>query len=73
MDDQGAWTWTDESTWAYTNWAPNEPNNGGGVVQEKYLLISGSSGKWNDYHDGSIYHLPVEGFICQYTPGNFVN
>ena len=67
LDDQGDWQWTDGSTWAYTKWSPNEPNNAGG--SEKYLGLNlESSRTWNDFNDGGFY-----GSICQYTPGNFVN
>lgn len=55
--DAGKWIWM--STFApvkYFKWAPNEPNNKGGVVC--LLMYPNLGGKWNDHS-------------CQ-TPLNFV-
>ena len=55
----GTWLWNDGTPWNYTNWAPNEPNNGSG--SEHRLELWWDQPSWND-DDGSEYH----GYICQY-------
>jgi hypothetical protein len=48
---EGTWQWVTGESWAYTNWYPGEPNNGGGlVVNENYLAFHLQNGvsKWND-------------------------
>jgi hypothetical protein len=64
---QGAWKWADGSVWAYTSWAPNQPDNYNGVEGCCQLITPEQSAplawKWNDMPCGST--LP---FVCA-VPG----
>ena len=45
----GGWSWDDGSTWSYTNWGPNEPNNlndGEDCIITNWFDNLG--GQWND-------------------------
>jgi hypothetical protein len=39
------WEWSDGMAWGYCNWAPGEPNNGGGT-QDRVQMYGG--GDWDD-------------------------
>ena len=48
LNGEGSWTWTDGSSWDYTDWYPGQPDNLGGsenCLEE--LLYAGVKG-WND-------------------------
>ncbi|CAH0373266.1 unnamed protein product [Pelagomonas calceolata] len=71
VDQEGTWTWSDGSAWAYENWDTGQPNNVNGP--EDYLNMWGAApgssnrehGKWND--------LRPEGphtFVCRETPAS---
>ena len=75
----GDWAWLSGEPWGYTNWAPNEPNNGGGL--EDYLGLfhlepGGTSlhmgDTWNDYlnepllDNGSPY--PMVSYVVEIVP-----
>jgi hypothetical protein len=48
---EGEWQWVDGHPMKYSNWMPNEPNNGGGV--EHHLLYwTTNAGKWGDFLAG---------------------
>ncbi|MCW5764932.1 MAG: hypothetical protein KIT68_03025 [Phycisphaeraceae bacterium] len=44
--DSNFQTWTNGDPVAYTNWAPGEPNNAGGI--ENYAEMRADTGQWND-------------------------
>ena len=47
---EGVWQWITGEAWTYSNWAPGDPNNWGGV--EHYLLYGGNLGSsWYDIAD----------------------
>ena len=57
----GHWSWGDGSTWSYTNWGPNEPNNlndGEDCIITNWFDRNG--GPWND---ASCNH--VANTLCQ--------
>ena len=64
----GTWTWTDGSTWSFTNWLPGEPSD----PNERWLWMSGRSaderkaGKWND--GSQSWTAGTYGYICQKLP-----
>lgn len=62
--DGVTWTWLTGESFAYTNWAPGEPNNLGGI--EDYLQLYGtagpSPGQWND----AWYYSPTPGYVVEY-------
>jgi len=57
-DPAAGWTWVTDEPWVYTNWAPSEPNNAGGV--EDHLALSGTY--WND--EGTAISA-VRGYIAE--------
>ncbi|XP_072040001.1 uncharacterized protein [Amphiura filiformis] len=53
LQTEDNFAWTDGSDISYTNWAPGEPNNQGGIISGgedcTHLVLAGSSSrKWND-------------------------
>uniref|UniRef100_A0A3P9LIN0 C-type lectin domain-containing protein n=1 Tax=Oryzias latipes TaxID=8090 RepID=A0A3P9LIN0_ORYLA len=52
----GVWFWSDGSNYQYTNWCPNEPNNGRG--QQHCLQMSYTSKSELFITDGRIYINP---------------
>jgi len=54
---EGNWEWVTGEAWAYTNWAPGEPNN---YNNEDYVEFWNNNGTWNDiwfaggHHDGLV-------------------
>jgi hypothetical protein len=66
------WTWVSGEPWAYTNWAPGEPNS----LSEKYLAIwrggarrNRIRGTWNDATDSGLL---IAGYVVEYdvAPGS---
>ena len=52
QDSENQWSWSDGRNWNFTNWATNQPNNGGG--DQKYISTNfREDGKWNDYNGHS--------------------
>ncbi len=48
VDPATGWNWVTNEAWAFTAWAPGEPNDNGGFLDETYLqLLPGGAG-WND-------------------------
>lgn len=48
---EGTWLWADGSTSTYTNWAPGEPSNNGGLpcnADEDAAVFHLATGLWND-------------------------
>ena len=62
MKIHGNWQWTDGSTWGYTNWARNQPDDAHGG-QDRTQFNWGETGKWDDV-SGDHYN-PGRPFICQ--------
>ena len=52
---EGLWVWTSTGkSFTYTNWAQDEPNNGGG--DQNYLTMGyGSDPKWDDERETRAY------------------
>ncbi len=44
---EGTWAWENGEPFAYSNWAPGEPNNAG---DEDYLQLWRATGQWNDIY-----------------------
>jgi len=68
----GNWQWVTGETWSYSNWTPEEPNNGVGGTPEDALLLwkSGSSvppygTTWNDGPSSDAF---PSGYIIEYIP-----
>ena len=53
------WRWIDGSSWGYTNWSSNNPDNYGGV-QNKTSINWDGVGKWDDEGETKAYP-----FICR--------
>ena len=67
----GNWRWVTNESWNYTNWAVNQPDNGGGV--EDWAGFQGATGPggskfWNDWEvsgGGGVY---PKGYFVEYEP-----
>ena len=62
QDPSLGWAWVNDEEWSYTNWLPNEPNNGAGAGQD-YLHYWGASHGWDDMHNGDY----MNGYIIEYN------
>lgn len=56
----GNWRWVTEEPFAYTNWNPGEPSNGG----DEAFVNSYLRGTWND--SAGRYASTVKGFIVEF-------
>ena len=66
-DEEGSWVWTDGSSWDYTSWDENEPNNNH-ATGENCLVGHWGDMEWNDMRCEKSY-----GFLCKapiLIPGN---
>lgn len=62
------WSWRSGEPWSFTNWAPGEPNNVGGI--ENYLVMYSNFGPdklgtWNDVSDSDALN---HGYVIEYAP-----
>lgn len=59
---EGSYTWASGEIVAYQNWAPGEPNNGGGAAEEDCAILLGIAGNqgWDDRPCSAAY-----GFVCE--------
>ena len=64
---EGAFKWTDGSSFTYKNWYSGEPSNKGKSNEcENYGMIYKADGKWNDYSGGSTNDYGAKtGFILE--------
>ena len=65
-NDQG-WSWISGEAWSFTNWAPGEPNNFGGI--ENYLVMYSNFGPdklgtWNDVSDSDAFN---HGYVIEFA------
>ena len=58
MNEEGTWTWVDESPVAFTNWRSGAPAAGDGTEDCAELQLS--NGQWND----SPCESEQQGFVC---------
>jgi len=78
------WQWSRPASvvpevWNYTNWAPDEPNDEAGSVDERYLAMwvryfkNGASqrGKWNDEEDEASAAAAIIGMIFEWEAPDF--
>ena len=70
MKIHGNWQWTDGSTWGYTNWAQNQPDDAHGG-QDRTQFNWGGTGKWDDVSGDYYPYLTGLPFICQKSVGQY--
>ncbi|HHL34429.1 MAG TPA: PEP-CTERM sorting domain-containing protein, partial [Desulfobulbaceae bacterium] len=60
------WHWVTGEEWNYTNWAPGEPNDWKGTVENAlaFAFFEGD-GTWNDAPDSTRY-LGDGGYVVEY-------
>lgn len=62
----GGWRWVTDEPFAYTNWAPNQPDNGWGTGED-YMGFFGwgndKTSKWNDARNVE----PILGYLVEYA------
>jgi hypothetical protein len=60
----GGWRWVTDEPFAYTNWDPRQPDNGGGNEDCMHFWgdPSGKTPKWNDAPDTE----PILGYVVEY-------
>ena len=65
LADEG-WHWVTDEAWTYTNWAPGEPNDWNGTVENAlaFAFFEGD-GTWNDAPDSTRY-LGNGGYVVEY-------
>ena len=49
MEVEDEWTWTDGSSWNFTDWNPAQPDNAHNNENCLNMFSSRRTGKWNDY------------------------
>lgn len=66
-ETEGVWKWVSGEKVTYTNWTPNEPNNGRFFVGGQYLGTENyavmnwqANGRWNDVHN---LYLKARGIV----------
>jgi len=61
----GGYQWVTGEPWAFTSWAPGEPNNSGGTENRIHYFGNPSrSQNWNDITDT----VPIHGFVVEFAP-----
>ena len=64
QEDEGIWTWTDDTLWNFTDWRRGEPsNNRSSKEEEDCLSLDIVNRKWKDHP--CRYFLP---FLCKVKP-----
>merc|ERR1719222_789336 len=50
IEDEGIWKWTDHTSWEFTNWGPQEPNNlnGNEDCLEHFTSLQFNFNLWKD-------------------------
>ena len=61
-DHDGAWEWTDGSTFEFSNWMSGQPDGGSGSYYTVMDCSYSTSCQWNDLYYGNNYD-----YICQLT------
>ena len=58
---ENTFTWTDGTTWSYTNWksSPQQPNNGGDGGNQDCIILT-ETGEWDDVDCGTTRQ-----YICE--------
>lgn len=66
----GNWQWITGEAFAFTNWAPTEPNNSGGRENHLCFATAGgfAPGIWNDLDGVSPPSGFVNGFVVEFVP-----
>ncbi|XP_072042492.1 uncharacterized protein [Amphiura filiformis] len=59
---EGSWIWDDGTPYGYTNWAPQQPDNSGGIEDCAHFRHGDELGLWNDLGCESQW---VSGYICK--------
>jgi hypothetical protein len=77
IEPAGGWAWVTGERWAYTNWAPGEPNNRNGLENEDALHFTNASdpshnhtpGQWNDLRGTGpdLRFYVVGGYVVEYS------
>jgi hypothetical protein len=65
----GGWTWITGEPWTFVNWAPGEPNNGGGAFSyENGLQFAWATtdGTWNDIQDAATGLPQFSGYVVEF-------
>lgn len=68
-EPMGGWRWDTDEVWNFTNWASNQPDDGGAKFTENHLQYwQRDQNTWNDIHTAAN----VSGFVVEFTtlPGS---
>lgn len=69
VEPMGGWRWATEEVWNFTNWASNQPDDGGTPFTENHLQYwVRDQNTWNDIHTAAN----ISGFVVEFTtlPGS---
>jgi len=65
----GGWSWNTGENWAFTNWAPGQPNNAGGNQDTVHFWTGNSNSPqptWQDIADSNVTNSP-RSYIIEYN------
>jgi hypothetical protein len=64
VEPMGGWQWATDEIWNFTNWASNQPDDGGLKFTEDHLQYwQRDQNTWNDIHSGVL----VSGLVVEFT------
>jgi len=67
-DKEGTYKWVDGTLYQYKNWKTGQPDNGGAGLDEDGVVISSTTGAWEDIQLTAKHCFVCEVKLANYTP-----